>query len=284
MQFFLNALFLTLSQMLSLFGIIFGLGFSIYFLEKQISSLLGWKKLMWTAWLGTPLHEIGHVFFCIVFRHKLLEIKLFKPDPKTGVLGYVNHAYNKDSFYQNLGNLFIGAGPLILGSIVIYNLTILAIPNASSLITDYTMLAQKRIEFDSGLFTYLISLAEISTKTLSVICTIENISSFKFWTYFYVVFCISTHMAPSPTDFKGGITNGITTFFLLLLFVNIINEPIVDLFGINVFNDFFIKLMGYQAILSGLLIFSLLIVLLNYLLTVIFNRVTLHISKGKSRT
>ena len=41
------------------------------------------------------------------------EIRLFQPDLETGVLGYVNHSYNKRNMYKVLGNYFIGVAPIV---------------------------------------------------------------------------------------------------------------------------------------------------------------------------
>ena len=47
-------------------------------------------------------------------------MKLFDPDPETGTLGYVQHTYESSSLYQMAGNFFIGIGPILLGSALIY--------------------------------------------------------------------------------------------------------------------------------------------------------------------
>lgn len=75
------------------------------------------------GWLGTSVHEAGHALFALIFGHKIKEIKLFKPDPKAGTLGYVNHTYNKKNFYQQIGNFFIGIGPILMCTLLLYLLT-----------------------------------------------------------------------------------------------------------------------------------------------------------------
>jgi hypothetical protein len=77
------------------------------------------------AWLGTTIHEAGHALFAVIFRHKINKIKFFSPDPATGTLGYVDHSYNKKSLYQQVGNLFIGIGPIIMCCLVLYALSYL---------------------------------------------------------------------------------------------------------------------------------------------------------------
>jgi hypothetical protein len=77
------------------------------------------------GWLGTSVHELGHALFAVIFGHKIKEIKLFKPDAKSGTLGYVNHTYNPKNLYHLIGNFFIGIGPLLICTLLLYLLSFL---------------------------------------------------------------------------------------------------------------------------------------------------------------
>ena len=57
------------------------------------------------AWLGTPLHELGHALFCLIFRHKIEDIKFFKPDKVNGTLGYVYHTLEHEKPVAHPGQL-----------------------------------------------------------------------------------------------------------------------------------------------------------------------------------
>jgi len=96
------------------------------FVERRalLSMGRGWYLGLF-GWLGTIVHELGHAIFCIVFGHKITAMKLFDPDPKTGTLGYVEHSYNSANVYQQVGNFFIGIGPILLGTAIIYFLSYL---------------------------------------------------------------------------------------------------------------------------------------------------------------
>ena len=58
-----------------------------------------------------PIHELSHALMCLVFRHKITDIRLVSF--KGGLGGYVNHTWNPRSPYQGLGLFFIAIAPLI---------------------------------------------------------------------------------------------------------------------------------------------------------------------------
>ena len=120
-----KAILTTLAQI----GIFFVPGLIFTVVVNYVSTLLQKRALLtigrgWFlglfGWLGTIIHELGHAFFCIVFRHKITEMKLFDPDPETGTLGYVQHTYEPSSPYQTAGNFFVGIGPILIGAALIY--------------------------------------------------------------------------------------------------------------------------------------------------------------------
>ncbi|MBN2806913.1 MAG: M50 family metallopeptidase [Prolixibacteraceae bacterium] len=90
-------------------------------IEKTALSLLGTKAyLIIFGWLGTAFHELSHALFALLFGHKIDEIQLFKPDKETGSLGYVSHRYHPRNWYHQLGNFFIGIGPVIVGTALLF--------------------------------------------------------------------------------------------------------------------------------------------------------------------
>lgn len=69
--------------------------------------------------LGVMIHELSHLLMALLFRHHITGFRLLhiprKNDPNDRALGYVNHTWNPQSFYQQVGNLFIGIAPLFGG-------------------------------------------------------------------------------------------------------------------------------------------------------------------------
>lgn len=58
--------------------------------------------------VGIGLHELSHAIAAKVFNHRVNKISFFSPKKNSITEGYVEHSYNKHSFYQLSGMLFIG--------------------------------------------------------------------------------------------------------------------------------------------------------------------------------
>ena len=97
-------------------------------IRKSLAKIFGIQGYIYLTAPGVMIHEIGHAIFCLIFRHKIVEMKLFSPE-EDGTLGYVNHSYNPNSFYQRIGNFFIGTGPIWFGVAVLCLISWLLLPN-----------------------------------------------------------------------------------------------------------------------------------------------------------
>ena len=97
-------------------------------LRRRWYEILGERSWIALAAPGTVVHEAGHALFCLIFRHKILEMKLFSPE-SDGTLGMVRHSWDPESFYQRAGNFFIGTGPIITGVLVISCCTAWLLPD-----------------------------------------------------------------------------------------------------------------------------------------------------------
>lgn len=84
LDFLKNATLATLTQVVGLLGFFFVFGLALYLLERWTNNCfyktIGWKGVLWTAWIGAPVHESGHALFCLLFRHQIAEIRFFSPD------------------------------------------------------------------------------------------------------------------------------------------------------------------------------------------------------------
>lgn len=66
--------------------------------------------------VGTPVHELGHALMCVIFSHRITDIKLLTfPGSRSRTLGYVQHSYKRKNKWAAFGDLFIGFGPIFSG-------------------------------------------------------------------------------------------------------------------------------------------------------------------------
>lgn len=223
---------------------------------------LGFSGILITAWIGTPIHELGHAVMCWVFHHKVIEVKLFNPDPESGVLGYVNHSYDPRSIYQKIGNFFIGIAPIVGGTLVIMLLMLVMLPAECHQMMD----AIKSFQWPTDISLDSILMVKNSIVSLFVILfTKENMKSVLFWIFIYLVISISSHMALSTADLKGA-SSGIGAMYLVIVIANIIIRVLhLNLEKVFViyylFNSYFITMLTIAVFCS---LCSLLLSLLLY--------------------
>lgn len=215
-----NVLRLSLFETLCVTGALILTGMILGIFEHRanfyIQSVLGMKGIMLTAWIGTPIHESGHLLMCYLFKHKVSEFKLFSLRPRDGVLGYVNHSWNSKSLYQNIGNFFIGMGPIFSGTAALILGMYMFLPDSFATFSNY--LALDTGQPDSYTLTTILTL---TSQLFESIFSAENLVSLNFWIYFALAIGISSHIALSKEDLKGA-GRGLVTIFTFILLVNVI--------------------------------------------------------------
>ena len=264
----LNHLLVSLKLALSQIFILIGPGLILAFLMNLVAGsvetsgyrLLGRGIYLGVfGWLGTIVHEAGHAGMCIAFRHRITEIEFFNPDPVSGTLGYVNHSYNRDSIYQTIGNFFIGIGPIILGTIVIYY-------SARYLVSETLFLPFNDLQISYLNFRSIHALKELLSNVwrsfsfmATNIFTIENLSRWQFYAFFYILFCVGSSMSLSRPDIKGA-WSGFSVFFTLLFIMNVI----ALIFG-GISSSYFVTFTKYYLVFYAVMVF---VILMNTLLAI----------------
>lgn len=205
-------------------GLIFA--FILHYLHKFVESnayaLLGRNVYLgFFGGFGTMIHEIGHAIMCIIFGHQIVEMELFNLDPENGALGYVRHSYNQDSIWANIGNFFIGIGPIILGSLVVYFA-------ASFLVSKSFFTPLENLHISIANFSSLDAVTALfinSKKTFLLLAdkmfTLENLWNWKFWLFIYILFVVGSSMNLSWADIEGA-SYGFGAIFTLFIFISII--------------------------------------------------------------
>ena len=217
----------TFSQLIWLLGLLFIFGLILYVFARftrltYVKSAGRKLDVIVTGWIGTPVHELGHAVFCILFRHRIVEMRLYTPNSTDGTLGYVNHSYNPQSTYQRIGNFFIGVGPIIFGAIVLYAALHYLVPEKDAVFSGIeaqssTLVAGVRGNF-AGIFE---TLWGTTTLTLSALFSSANFSDYRFWIFLYLAMCVSSHMELSPPDIRGA-AGGLISLIVFFLFFNLL--------------------------------------------------------------
>lgn len=162
-----------------------------------------------TSIIGTPIHELGHAFMCLIFCHKINDMKLLSLNSNDGTLGYVEHSYNRKNPYAVIGNLFIGLGPIFSG--LLFTLLIMKVCFPSA--------------FDSYIMTsYNISIGDIFTNIKDILYEMlhESMKSNAFKIVGGVfLFAVSLHINLSLQDIKGSLSS-LPLYFSLTLIISII--------------------------------------------------------------
>jgi hypothetical protein len=220
-----KAILTTLAQI----GIFFLPGLIFTVVVNYASTLLQRRALLiigrgWFlglfGWLGTIIHELGHAFFCIVFRHKITAMKLFDPDPETGTLGYVQHTYEPSNPYQTAGNFFIGIGPILMGAALIYlALFLLLRLNPFNFVVN-SGLPSSGIYSWNVLYQVLQSLRTSSLNLVLGIFSRHNITTWQLYLFVYLTFTIGSSIILSPSDIKGAL-KGLSVILILVLIFNL---------------------------------------------------------------
>jgi len=259
----------TFGQMASLFAGVFVFGLLINFLSqftyKSLEKAFGNRGVYLVAWLGTPLHELGHALFCVIFLHKIVEIKFFSPDPVNGTLGYVYHKWNKKNPWHILGNFFIGIGPVILGSAVLFGVFYLLIPG-SSRVWD-SILVQANGMDRSSIGSYFEVWRTSSLALVRLIFTAANLADWRFWVFLYLAVCISSNIRLSWSDFKHTLS-GLGCIVLPFLLINLI--ALIAGVGSDAIFPFTAASLGA---VYGVLILALVMALMGFVLIYIISAI-----------
>lgn len=165
-------------------------------IRNSLAKFFGIQGYIYLTCPGVMIHEIGHAVFCLIFRHKIMEMKLFSPEDD-GTLGYVNHSYNPNNFYHKIGNFFIGTGPIWFGFAILWLITWMLLPGEILNSHDGASVQIKNF------LIYLIS-ADFWT-------------NWKSYLWLYLALTVASHITLSPPDLVGA-WDGIITITSAVLF------------------------------------------------------------------
>lgn len=258
MDFFINLLIRSSIETIYLTGMIIFFGLILGILRnnsiKNIYKSLGFNAVMITGFIGVPVHELSHAILAVIFGHDIRKIKLFQKPDNNGVMGYVDHSYNPNSIYQQVGNFFIGVAPIFGGVITTIALMYFAIPKTYNKFMD--------ILFNSLHITRIgkITIEGLLTSYGHLVKSIfsgENFRNPYFYIFLFVAICISSHISLSMADIKGA-SRGLIVLFVLLVILNA--------FGLSI--EFMDKaILKYNILITGMLIVALILSAITYIIS-----------------
>lgn len=189
-------------------------GLAAWLAERLFVRLSGSGKMLYvSSVIGTPIHELGHALMCLLFGHKITEMKLLlPPNHPSGTLGYVSHSYNRKNPWAVLGNLFIGIGPIFSGLGVMILALMFCFPvqwsayitNAWGLVTSGT-----------------VGVGEIFDGVVSLLLSMPEAFAACWWQALIglvIILCVSQHVTLSGADIKGSLAAFPLYVLLLLIF------------------------------------------------------------------
>ncbi len=157
------------------------------------------------GWLGTVLHETGHVLFCLLFAHRITQVKFLDPDPASGDLGHVTHTFDPLNPWQRIGNFFIGIGPILLGAAALVGASLLLVgPEVFAALRPAGEDAA-RMGTAAAQLAILRDVAAGAWSALAALFAPEHLRDWRFWVFVYLVLAAGSAMELSLPDLRGAL-------------------------------------------------------------------------------
>ena len=256
-----------LQQMLLSVGVIVLFGLLIALCRRAFCHVVGSdssKIVIATGIIGTPIHELSHALACLLFGHRITEMKLYAPNSEEGTLGYVSHTYNPKNLYHQVGNFFIGVAPILGGSAVLYLLMALLVPDVFRDVTGELEFAGFITVDPLAPSTYGDFFA-LFVAVLREILWFGNFTDWRFWIFLVLALAVAIHMEVSTADIKGG-ARGFAYIAVLCLAVDLL-LGLVFPSALEAFTGFLLSaaayiagFLGISAVFSGVLVLAALAV------------------------
>lgn len=252
-----------LLQIVFTIGIIFLFGWLIALCNRKFYANFGKYGIIvcyMTGFIGTPVHELSHALACLVFGHKITEIKLFQINSDDGTLGYVRHSYNPKNIYQRIGNFFIGIAPILVILSLLYLVAWLLMPGFV-----------EELESLSASVNY-IDFSDVIGYVWNVIQSfLGNIATWQWWVYVMIGIVLALHMTLSGADIKGAF-NGLV-FLIATLLIADIAIGLISQSALSSFTRYVVNIgSGLLCILLLALIISVIAVAASFIAKIKFRK------------
>ena len=223
-ELFIAALTATAGQVITVLGplLLLALAMNVAsgIVERKVIALCGMRGyLVLFGWIGVPAHECGHMLFCLLFGHGIESFKLFNPHDADGTLGHVVHTYNARNPYQRVGLFFIGIGPILLGSALLYlgAYLLLALDLGAGLRSSAMPHSWRLSGANAAAFA-----GDLSRELLHILRVVSagaSLSDWKLYAFVYLAIAIGGAIKLSPADLKSAFS-GFASIVLILVVAN----------------------------------------------------------------
>jgi hypothetical protein len=209
------------------------------------------------GWLGTTIHETGHLLSALLFRNKVDSFRPFAPNLKTGVLGSVRPNPNYGSLYQNMGMFFIGIAPVVFGTLVIYLALYLLF---RSQMPEMWRVIDRRNEI-SG--TGIVSVLSSGLAFLGFVFSPRHLLDWRLYLFLYIAFAVGSSLSLSGADIafaKVGCLPMVALLFMLNIVLLAFGSASGPTFSwLTQYYTFFYILLCFVILLEVLVIAILLV-------------------------
>ncbi len=197
------------------------------YLIEELKLRGNWFKIIIAP--GTILHELSHFFAALFTGCTIVSVSLFKVNPKTGVMGYVEYLQPSDKWVV-FRNFVIGFAPFLGCGMMVLGLYYL---QAEGNVVSVSVVD---VESAGGLFDSLVGVLSSFYGTL----VSSGLSGVSFWLILYLQVCFGLGAASSTQDLKE-------------FFYSLIRRPFSTIFigvlscGVILLAETSFDLMGYSV-------------------------------------
>jgi hypothetical protein len=192
----------------------------LYFMTQKCSHIIikhnQWRLFVGISALGTFVHEASHALVGGLFGHHIVAFKPFLFDRESGTMGYVQTSYRKNSHLNMIGGFFMAIAPLFIGTLLIYGLLKITVPNAPEVVRYIVYIADNLGSFQiESLEKGIVAVGYLAGSFFSL----GNLLSPLFWLFVIVSFSIAICLVPSMTDFRSMVP-GIVGLGVLIIIIS----------------------------------------------------------------
>jgi hypothetical protein len=201
-----NVTVITVLHFSLLIGVGLVLGIFITLLSRTIwkhgVSIFSSRLYAYLLFPGVVLHELTHWLFLVFFGYQIEKVRLFqykRDDPRLGYVAY----RTSGSYFQRVGGFFSSVGPITVGSVIIYILSVRLLGTGWFEGVSFTVTTGNSANLLNTLGqlveSILLNFEQIFTRLFAV----RDVPGWQIALFFYLAFAILNAMDLSSADIKS---------------------------------------------------------------------------------